>query len=1423
MFYVHISDVCNEDASRHGQADSIEKIKKQVETMQNLQGFRSFGATPFWKKSLGRHYRLIAYKMPMGSDELVIFARVFPRGSNDYNSFCQKVQHEENFFERNYGLSNREHFREIYKSLAARPPVQPPPELNEDEQSWLYCVSHGDDNWQDYILILETDTWVRKIKDLRDDLGLYHKLIERFVLQLPDSASSNNDVKVYWESDRSVGFAYYYRQDFRRLLLLEPLEMRDDEQAILNNYTDCLQRLGDTANDLLRVASRSYPSVMIVDKKAWSAIQKNEEANLALSPEEADLLYQVRNNYGGTKGNLSYPLFINGRAGSGKSTMLQYIAAEYIDFKLRSDTALVPLYMTCSRALRDRARTTVQEILTAHYSRLYHGTHDEDSIRKILDDTFVVLHDYLYSLLNSEEKKKFLRDKHVSYSKFCQLWETNFSSRPESRQISPDIAWHTIRTYIKGMRSAEEDELDPDEFEQLPENRRSVSLDTFKLVFEQVWEKWYKLKCKDEGYWDDQDLAARILDSGAARSKNFAAIFCDEAQDFTYLELEIIFQLSIYAKRRLTPEQLKRVPIVFAGDPLQTINPTGFRWEAVKADFYDRFQAILDPYRPANPNFTFREMGFNYRSNPGIVKFCNLILLLRASLLKEDTVTPQNGWWVEEATQPVWFTVDDPTVRKQIKQRPDLVIIANCEEGEEGKYVSSDEILKGIEREYDGVVYRNIFSPTRAKGLEFSSVVLYRFAEHAPKELLELISRNHEKEIGYEKLIPIQYFLNRLYVAASRAKGQLVIVDTKNAIEKFWKFAMDPNIVMNLSQQIRNYRDWSSQELFAYLVQGREEAWGGERIDPQKQGEEYAAQGKSRRDPYLLRQAALAYMSANDQANGEECYAMAAEFEGKLDEAGDHYKKINSFDKAFKCYWEGQYFERIRQLATNDHALLEKLECRAADFAASKGSGFNTQFLAQILEAARDLNWVKTAMEDATWKKVLSMLVEKLAISKGDLNVPWENAFFAINTFIEHGLEIPPLNLALIAYKAGKYEVALQIWEQEGVQDREIYNQAKAKVTPFPDNLRYLNELRYWKEILRQWENNRSSVPEFGLLDDTITSIIIDAAIAEKDLNLAFELLEKKLDRKGLEALLAEAARKNDKEMIRNGANLAIRFFVKSGAWTALINAVENADFQDLTKGLNYSATSFLKSEDVRSQILKVAVEQLACSQELISESADRKNLISEFLHRNFIGQKFSAKRYDLTPEVIGTAIERAGKIIDALQYYENLLQEPALPERLRQFATERLVRNYERYATYFRDKGEERQAREKEAKAREIRERERIGVRQIPDYPDIEIKSEPEQMPAWHGGPFEFQFLPKEARLRFAHVDRQEAVSIFMNQMTIRGELNSDIIFNHAPADIAWRLPGWSTTIRMRKKDNSISISCTYSGGSIEINLKNG
>ena len=78
-------------------------------------------------------------------------------------------------------------------------------------------------------------------------------------------------------------------------------------------------------HDLSRIAARSYPYLMILDQDSWLAIQKDEEANLALSPEEAELLDSIHR--AGVEGELGYPLFINGRAGSGKSTMLQYLAA----------------------------------------------------------------------------------------------------------------------------------------------------------------------------------------------------------------------------------------------------------------------------------------------------------------------------------------------------------------------------------------------------------------------------------------------------------------------------------------------------------------------------------------------------------------------------------------------------------------------------------------------------------------------------------------------------------------------------------------------------------------------------------------------------------------------------------------------------------------------------------------------------------------------------------------------------------------------------------------------------------------------------------------------------------------------------------------------------------------------------------------
>ncbi len=77
---------------------------------------------------------------------------------------------------------------------------------------------------------------------------------------------------------------------------------------------------------------------------------------------------------------------------------------------------------------------------------------------------------------------------------------------------------------------------------------------------------------------------------------DFAVIFCDEAQDFTRLELNFLVRLLLYHRYDLGRERYIRLPFVLAGDPFQTINPTGFRWESVKASFYSEVVLGLDPY-----------------------------------------------------------------------------------------------------------------------------------------------------------------------------------------------------------------------------------------------------------------------------------------------------------------------------------------------------------------------------------------------------------------------------------------------------------------------------------------------------------------------------------------------------------------------------------------------------------------------------------------------------------------------------------------------------------------------------------------------------------------------------------------------------------------------------------------------------------
>ena len=409
------------------------------------------------KKKLGRNLRLIASRQPVEEDVLILFLRVLARGSNDYENILR--QENPDFVIDRYQDYSDDEIRDIHRTLTegAPPELRMPPD--EQERAWLYDVFRPEILTNE-LFILETESWVKKMKstEFLPFLAAYRTLLEQMTdtnrLIVADSTSQWSEI---WTVDRDIGIAYHYRPELKRILLLEPLRSGFDA-AMLNSISQTIAQ----RQTLSGVAVRSYPLLMVIDTDAWIAIQKDEESNLALSPEEAKLVEAIHRS--GMEATGGFPLFINGRAGSGKSTMLQYLAADYIDFALRGAANLFPLYMTCSEDLLNRARETVQGLVTTHHERLLNtnnGKVDPTCVTNLLQKSFRVFHDYLYSLLPRDRQDSFPRGRYVSYATFRRLWNDQFVRRPIARMLSPEVCWHVIRSYVKGIRSSRSDDLGP--------------------------------------------------------------------------------------------------------------------------------------------------------------------------------------------------------------------------------------------------------------------------------------------------------------------------------------------------------------------------------------------------------------------------------------------------------------------------------------------------------------------------------------------------------------------------------------------------------------------------------------------------------------------------------------------------------------------------------------------------------------------------------------------------------------------------------------------------------------------------------------------------------------------------------------------------------------------------------------------------
>ncbi|MGK7889829.1 MAG: UvrD-helicase domain-containing protein [Leptolyngbyaceae cyanobacterium] len=846
-------------------------------------------------------------------------------------------------------------------------------------------------------------------------------------------------------------------------------------------------------DSIARYSRRSYPDYILYEFSSWQSMQSDAEVNLAMSGEEEQLLHTMQ-----------FPAFINGRAGSGKSTMLHYSFSYYCDLYLKQKSDLKdirPLFLTYSDRLTDKARKNVRQILASHAHYVSHGQPITDQDLRYLDKSFQSFRSFLLSCLPDHQIDRFTTDKYVSFHEFKKRYKRSM----HNCHYSPEVCWHVIRTYIKGYAFEENsdrhtDYLTIDDWDELvPKRHKKIADDVFKGIHQTVW-SWYKELQAEQQLWDDQDLARSVLSAiarGETSQRAYSAIFCDEAQDFTRIEFQLILRLSVWSQYELPRFGIKSLPFAFAGDPMQTLNPTGFDWESFQANFYENILLPLDPNGDRHlrsDRLGLKELHQNYRSPAPIVKFTNIIHLWRRVLFENKDLSPQEPWGIEDNPRPRKIILDSDIVTDELLRikNSGATFLLPCDEGGEVEFIQNSPHLRTLFPDtMTGRIPPKIHTPSGLKGLERSHIVVYFFghyyAQQFNKSPLHLISQITDN-------LQLEYFLNKLYVAVSRATCNLTIIDTQTGEDFLWNTAMSRQTMgrwlKRIQQEIQDpyfsAKTW--QENIDYLSSyGHSEIT---QIDFKAEARASLLAGIESQDEQWIDEAIADYQRAEVAVAVRYCEAWKLKLAQKLQEAGQKFMALTEFDDpdfqpmqdAWECFWQGQcwtdltlWFQQADPQAKQQHWAkpIQFMQATVDKKIAPEAIAPFAQFLCDQLED----QWT-TYRPDTTWRAMLKQYRWAIAqtLKTNTLSgQPLDPAILlqwgdGLQQIAKHGINPREMNglAAQCFYLAQRYEDAIALWDQHRQTPDEYYI-AKGNCLTVPDNIPWLNKAKLFDQITAIW------------------------------------------------------------------------------------------------------------------------------------------------------------------------------------------------------------------------------------------------------------------------------------------------------------------------------------------------------------------
>ncbi len=514
----------------------------------------------------------------------------------------------------------------------------------------------------------------------------------------------------------------------------------------------------DKFNIISKKRNKTYKS-MILTRDVHKNSQENNMTFRAINFNEKEIIYQEILTKEQSKNidtfiQKSEPFILSGIAGSGKTLSTINLIPDMVEKIKTNNSNDKILYVTFSNNLKEYVKSRVMED--------YYEFKEYIDIKTFEDVCTEIHYDYNDKKMIDRSKIITQNSYNKSFTKFMQWLHRNsrdasiikFIKKYENEK---NIIYSEIFGILKGSMYVDWDREEPHivKSEYYINNSKKI-IEDYKIFIQEDRETLYSITEKynewldTNGYYDINDMAFELQSLIKEKSINYEYVVVDEVQDFTEVQIYMLFLL---AKEQGIYGKSKTRKILLAGDPNQIINPTFFKIGRLTKLFY------LSGY-----NYKVERLNENFRNSINIMKMNNIVneiindkLPARKEEDRQYEVTKNNKTGIIEQVEATEDNLN--VIFREIDASAKVALI-----------VSDDEKKDYLKEKYG---CKNAFTISEFKGKEFDNIIAYNILSDYADIYEEVYKKETLKEGHYS------YYFNRFYVSITRANYNLVLIEEK--------------------------------------------------------------------------------------------------------------------------------------------------------------------------------------------------------------------------------------------------------------------------------------------------------------------------------------------------------------------------------------------------------------------------------------------------------------------------------------------------------------------------------------------------------------------------------------------------------------------------------------------------------------------